>query len=139
MLFSFGNLEWQSSPGLIEDRHMNRVLMVDFSSKITFLIDIGADISVIPKYFAPYANVQEDLTFTDIRHVSGSDNSVADALSKINALNLSTTDFHHFAYSQNKDDELKTLISSNNLSIKLKPLEMGYALEIFCDVSREKE
>ncbi|GFU96555.1 retrovirus-related Pol polyprotein from transposon 297 [Trichonephila clavipes] len=26
MLFSFGNLEWQSSPGLIEDRHMNPVL-----------------------------------------------------------------------------------------------------------------
>ncbi|GFX31215.1 hypothetical protein TNCV_2027161 [Trichonephila clavipes] len=63
MLFSFGNLEWQSSPGLIEDRHMNRVLLVDFSSKITLLIDIGADISVIPKYFAPYPNVQQDLTF----------------------------------------------------------------------------
>ncbi|GFS45527.1 transposon Ty3-I Gag-Pol polyprotein [Trichonephila inaurata madagascariensis] len=75
---------------------------------------------------------------TDIRHVSGSDNSVADALSRINALNLSTTDLQHLADSQTKDEELKTLISSYDLSIKLKPLKMGNALEIFCDVSREK-
>ncbi|GFV20563.1 retrovirus-related Pol polyprotein from transposon 17.6 [Trichonephila clavipes] len=75
---------------------------------------------------------------TDIRQVSGSDNSVADALSRINALNLSTTDLQHLADSQTKDEELKTLISSNDLSLKLKPLKMGNALEIFCDVSREK-
>ncbi|GFX21415.1 uncharacterized protein K02A2.6 [Trichonephila clavipes] len=75
---------------------------------------------------------------TDIRHVSGSDNSMADALSRINVLNLSTTDLQHLADSQTKDEELKTLISSNDLSIKLKPLKMGNALEIFCDVSREK-
>ncbi|GFX42214.1 transposon Ty3-I Gag-Pol polyprotein [Trichonephila clavipes] len=75
---------------------------------------------------------------TDIRHVSGSDNSVADALSRINALNLSTTDLQHLADSQIKDEELKTLISSYDLSIKLKLLKMGNALEIFCDVSREK-
>ncbi|GFY76347.1 transposon Ty3-I Gag-Pol polyprotein [Trichonephila inaurata madagascariensis] len=77
---------------------------------------------------------------TDIRHVSGSNNSVADALSRINALNLSTTDLQHLSDSQTKDEELKTLyiISSNDLSIKLKPLKMGIALEIFCDVSREK-
>ncbi|GFS79252.1 transposon Tf2-9 polyprotein [Nephila pilipes] len=42
------------------------------------------------------------------------------------------------ADSQTKDEELKTLISSNDLSIKLKPLKMENALEIFCDVSREK-
>ncbi|GFX44938.1 transposon Tf2-9 polyprotein [Trichonephila clavipes] len=75
---------------------------------------------------------------TDIRHVSGSDNSVADALSRINALNLSTTDLQHFSNSQTKDEELKTLISSNDLSIKLKSLKMGNALDIFCDVSRDK-
>ncbi|GFS85200.1 gag-pol polyprotein [Nephila pilipes] len=75
---------------------------------------------------------------TDIRHVLGSDNSAADALSRINALNLSTTDLQHLADSQTKDEELKTLISSNDLSIKLKPLKMGNALEIFCDVSGEK-
>ncbi|GFV27376.1 retrovirus-related Pol polyprotein from transposon 412 [Trichonephila clavipes] len=51
----------------------------------------------------------------DIRHVSGSDNSVADALSRINALNLSTTDLQHLADSQTKDEELKTLISSNDI------------------------
>ncbi|GFY58948.1 hypothetical protein TNIN_4521 [Trichonephila inaurata madagascariensis] len=30
------------------------------------------------------------------------------------------------------------IISSNDLSIILKPLKMGNALEIFCDVNREK-
>ncbi|GFY55530.1 transposon Tf2-6 polyprotein [Trichonephila inaurata madagascariensis] len=75
---------------------------------------------------------------TDIRHVSGSDNSVADALSRINALNVLTTDLQPLADSQTKDEELKTLISSNDLSIKSKPLKMGNSLEIFCDVSREK-
>ncbi|GFS39166.1 transposon Tf2-6 polyprotein [Trichonephila inaurata madagascariensis] len=55
---------------------------------------------------------------TYIRHVSGSDNSVADALSRINALNISTTDLQHLADSQTKDEELKTLNSSNDLSIK---------------------
>ncbi|GFV45754.1 gag-pol polyprotein [Trichonephila clavipes] len=62
MLFSFGKLEWRSSPGPIGDRLINRVLLADSSSKITFLIDTGADISVIPISFAPHAKVQQDLT-----------------------------------------------------------------------------
>ncbi|GFW83533.1 gag-pol polyprotein [Trichonephila clavipes] len=62
MLFSFRKLEWRSSPGLIDDRLINRVLLADSSSKITFLIDTGADISVIPKSFAPHAKVQQGLT-----------------------------------------------------------------------------
>ncbi|GFU49688.1 hypothetical protein NPIL_446961 [Nephila pilipes] len=74
---------------------------------------------------------------TDIGHVSGSDNSVADVLSIINVLNLSTTDLQHFADSQTQDEELKTLISSNDLSIKLKPLKRGDALKIFCDAIRK--
>ncbi|GFV62818.1 retrovirus-related Pol polyprotein from transposon 297 [Trichonephila clavipes] len=62
MLFSLGKLEWRSSPGPIDDRLINRVLLADSSSQITFLIDTGADISVIPKSFAPHAKVQQDLT-----------------------------------------------------------------------------
>ncbi|GFY77762.1 hypothetical protein TNIN_135311 [Trichonephila inaurata madagascariensis] len=56
------------------------------------------------------------------------------------ALNLSTNDLQHLADIQTKDEELKTLISSNDLSIKLKPLKVGNAIEIslFCDVSREE-
>ncbi|GFT00435.1 hypothetical protein TNCV_1981701 [Trichonephila clavipes] len=75
---------------------------------------------------------------TDIRHVSGSDNSVSDSLSRINALNVSTTNLQHLGDSQTKDEELKTLISSNKSFIKLKPLKLGNALEFFRDVSREK-
>ncbi|GFT74819.1 retrovirus-related Pol polyprotein from transposon 17.6 [Nephila pilipes] len=41
---------------------------------------------------------------TYIRHVSGSDNSVADVLSRINVINHSTTDLQHLAYSQTKDE-----------------------------------
>ncbi|GFY71720.1 transposon Tf2-9 polyprotein [Trichonephila inaurata madagascariensis] len=57
---------------------------------------------------------------------------------RVSRRNLSTTDLQHLADSQTKDEELKTLISSNDLSIKLKPLKMGNAYEIFCDASREK-
>ncbi|GFT32521.1 retrovirus-related Pol polyprotein from transposon opus [Nephila pilipes] len=45
---------------------------------------------------------------TNIRHVSGSDSSVAYSLSRINAFNLSTTDLQHLANSQTNDEELKT-------------------------------
>ncbi|GFS79250.1 transposon Ty3-I Gag-Pol polyprotein [Nephila pilipes] len=62
MLLSFGKLECRSSPGLIGDRVINNVLLADSTSKITFLIDTGADISVIPKSFAPHVKVQHDLT-----------------------------------------------------------------------------
>ncbi|GFT43718.1 uncharacterized protein NPIL_416721 [Nephila pilipes] len=78
------------------------------------------------------------LISTDIRRVSESDNSVADALSIINALYLPTIDLQHLASSKTNDEEFKTLISSNDCSIKLKPLKMGQALEVFCDVHREK-
>ncbi|GFT79455.1 transposon Ty3-I Gag-Pol polyprotein [Nephila pilipes] len=62
MLFSFGKLEWRSSPGIIGDRVINHVLLADSTSKITFLIYTGADISVKPKSFLPHAKVQHDLT-----------------------------------------------------------------------------
>ncbi|GFU17386.1 transposon Ty3-I Gag-Pol polyprotein [Nephila pilipes] len=47
-------LEWQPSLGHNAYRLNNRVLLPDFISKITFLIDTE-DISVISKSFVPYA------------------------------------------------------------------------------------
>ncbi|GFX24614.1 hypothetical protein TNCV_3343941 [Trichonephila clavipes] len=44
------------------DRLINRMLLANSSSKITFLIDTAADISVIQKSFAPHAKVQQELT-----------------------------------------------------------------------------
>ncbi|GFS37658.1 pro-Pol polyprotein [Nephila pilipes] len=73
----------------------------------------------------------------DIRHVSGSDNSVSEARSRINALNLSTTDLQHLDNSQINGEELKTFTSSNDCSINLKPLKKGHALYVFCNASRE--
>ncbi|GFX47368.1 retrovirus-related Pol polyprotein from transposon opus [Trichonephila clavipes] len=61
MLFSLGKLEWRSSPGPIGVRLINRVLLADSSSKITFLINTGADISVIQN-LSRHAKVQQNLT-----------------------------------------------------------------------------
>ncbi|GFS49503.1 transposon Ty3-I Gag-Pol polyprotein [Nephila pilipes] len=116
MLFSFGKLEWRSSPGLIGDRVINRVLLADSTFKITFLIDtdhrpLTFAFNKISDSCSPrqlrYLDFISQFS-TDIRHVSGSDNSVVDALSRINAFNLSTTDLQHLADSQTKDEELKT-------------------------------
>ncbi|GFR03275.1 transposon Ty3-I Gag-Pol polyprotein [Trichonephila clavata] len=49
-----------TSSGLNGDRLINHVLLADAST--SFLIDTGADISVIPKSFVPHAKVQQDLT-----------------------------------------------------------------------------
>lgn len=62
LLVSTGKLEGRSSVGQVSDRLINRVLLADSSSKITFLVDTGADVSVIPKSYAPRAEVQPNLT-----------------------------------------------------------------------------
>lgn len=68
MLLSIGKLGGRSSAGHVPDRLINRVLLADPTSSMTFLIDTGADISVIPKSYAPYAEVQQDLTLYAANH-----------------------------------------------------------------------
>lgn len=72
----------------------------------------------------------------DIRHISGKENVVADALSRINAITMpSPIDYKALASSQESDEELKLLIEGNT-SLDLKKMTIpGVEAEIYCDVS----
>ncbi|UYV71447.1 hypothetical protein LAZ67_8003251 [Cordylochernes scorpioides] len=69
---------------------------------------------------------------TDIRHIKGQDNIVADALSRIEELTL--LDYDEIAERQRNDEELRNLQStSKSLNFKQYPLSSGKYL--WCDTS----
>ena len=77
---------------------------------------------------------------TDIRHVKGNDNSVADALSRIEIDSITsppTLDFKKLAEEQQQDEDLRTLLQSDT-SLKLEnhyfPLE---DITLCCDKSTD--
>ncbi|GBN19871.1 Transposon Tf2-11 polyprotein [Araneus ventricosus] len=78
---------------------------------------------------------------TDIRYTKGSDNTVADALSRIEIDEISPTviDFKEFASAQSTDEELQQLLNSNNSSLKIEkqhfPLE---DIHLYCDMSQKQ-
>ncbi|GBN71374.1 Transposon Tf2-8 polyprotein [Araneus ventricosus] len=78
---------------------------------------------------------------TDIRYTKGSDNTVADALSRIEIDEISPAviDFKEFASAQSADEELKQLLNSNNSSLKIEkqhfPLE---DIHLYCDMSQKQ-
>lgn len=74
---------------------------------------------------------------TDIRHVSGKDNVVADALSRINALQLSATDYENLAQEQEEDVELTSLLADHSSSLVLEKLNFGQ-VRLYCDTSTGK-
>ena len=81
---------------------------------------------------------------TDLRHVSGTDNSVADALSRIeaNAVTYSTpplVDYHTMAKAQQTDPELTTLLNSpSSTSLKFEKVPLSTpGITIVCDISTE--
>ncbi|GBN01400.1 Transposon Ty3-I Gag-Pol polyprotein, partial [Araneus ventricosus] len=62
LFFQFsGKPNRRSSTGLGNDRQVNRIMLADRISKLRFLVDTGADVSVLPKYYAPKANSSNDL------------------------------------------------------------------------------
>lgn len=73
---------------------------------------------------------------TNIVHVTGTDNVVADALSRIEAINMPTffsTD--DLAEAQSTDEELQDLLESNT-SLDLRPLRVDNTDKtVFCDLS----
>lgn len=72
---------------------------------------------------------------TDIRHVAGSDNVVADALSRIEEIKDSCLDFRKLADSQQFDEELQAFRQQNK-SLQLKQIQVpGADTTILCDVS----
>jgi cleavage and polyadenylation specificity factor subunit 1 len=71
---------------------------------------------------------------TDIRHISGQDNVVADALSRIDSVNVSPS-YDTLAALQNSDDELRIhLGSTTTLRLKKIPIP-GTTVSVYCDTS----
>ena len=74
---------------------------------------------------------------TDIRHISGQDNIVADALSQVEVITTPPT-HDTLAAAQDKDDELKTLLVSGT-ALQLTKLHIpGTSAELYCDTSAGK-
>lgn len=70
---------------------------------------------------------------TDIRHVSGKDNIVADTLSRVDELQM-PVDLEKLATSQASDQELKKFLG-DEFSLRLKKIKLPESnKEIFCDV-----
>lgn len=76
---------------------------------------------------------------SDVQHISGCNNEVADALSRVATIAFpDSLDFAAIAAEQAGDEELKQLLNSERTSLKLelKPLP-GTQTQIYCDVSLE--
>jgi cleavage and polyadenylation specificity factor subunit 1 len=74
---------------------------------------------------------------TDARHVSGRDNVVADALSRVESITVPPS-HDVLAASQDTDDELRTLLTSNTV-LRLEKLHVPVtAVSIYCDTSAGK-
>ena len=73
----------------------------------------------------------------DIRHISGQDNIVADALSRVEAIAAPVT-HDMLATAQQIDEELNKLLSSNTALQLTKITIPGTSLELYCDTSTGK-
>lgn len=72
---------------------------------------------------------------TDIQHISGAENVVADTLSRLNSVNLPSIDFGDLAKAQQTDEELRELLENSNHSLRLQPRTVNPHLELYCDTS----
>ncbi|CAK9811170.1 Transposon Tf2-6 polyprotein [Anthophora plagiata] len=74
---------------------------------------------------------------SDIRHVSGKNNEVADALSRVES--IAQIDYDQLAESQETNEELKELLEASDTSLCLKRMKIpGSSKDIFCDVSTDR-
>lgn len=76
---------------------------------------------------------------TDLRHISGKNNVVADTLSRVEDIfSPSPIDYDRLADEQSRDPSLQNLLSGIT-SLQLKPLKMSLCTkDIICDVSSNK-
>ena len=76
---------------------------------------------------------------TNIQHISGENNVVADALSRIEEIVVpSTIPYEEIAQAQKNDQELFDLITSSQTSLKLKEIQTEFSkVPLVCDVSND--
>lgn len=75
---------------------------------------------------------------TDIQHVSGAKNMVADALSRIQEITNVPIDFKSIGIAQAEDDELKHLLNNPNSSLQLQPMQLTSDVRLICDTSTSR-
>lgn len=74
---------------------------------------------------------------TDIRHIEGAQNVVADALSRVEEISLpSPTDFTAIAAEQTQDAELQHILSgqSPQLNLNLQTMQLAPGTSLYCDI-----
>lgn len=76
---------------------------------------------------------------TDLRHISGKDNVVADTLSRVEVIfSPSPIDYDRLADEQSRDPTLQNLLNGKT-SLQLKPLKMSLcSKDIICDIASDK-
>ncbi|CAG4964443.1 unnamed protein product [Colias eurytheme] len=75
---------------------------------------------------------------TDIKHVKGEDNVVADAMSRIDAISLDQ-EYQRLVQSQKSDSELADLLQSGSSNLKLQEVSVpGTDMALVCDISTGK-
>ena len=75
---------------------------------------------------------------TDVRHIAGKDNQVADALSRItiDAVELAQgVDFHAMALAQDSDDEIIHLRNDPATALRLENVRLNSTTSLLCDTS----
>jgi transposase InsO family protein len=74
---------------------------------------------------------------TDIQHISGQDNVVADALSRVESITAPPS-HDELAAAQDNDDDLRTLLTSNT-ALRLEKLQVpGATGSLYCDICTGK-
>jgi cleavage and polyadenylation specificity factor subunit 1 len=113
---------------MLEARHFT--IFTDFKP-ITYAFQQKRD-KVSPRHFNHLDFVAQFTT--DIRHISGQDNVVADALSLFESVTAPPT-YDALATSQDSDDELRTLLESTT-ALRLEKLKIpGTTVSLYCDTS----
>lgn len=76
---------------------------------------------------------------TEIVHVSGENNTIADTLSRINVIEMpSIISAEELSTSQSSDVELQKLLSSESTNLQLRKLKVNQShISIYCDVSTD--
>jgi cleavage and polyadenylation specificity factor subunit 1 len=116
---------------MLKERHS---IIFNYYKPITYVFQQKRD-KCSPRQFN-YLDFIAQFT-TDIRHISGQNNVVADALSRVESVTASAS-HDALAASQDGDNELRTLMASST-ALRLKRQQIpSTTVSIYCDTTAEK-